>query len=100
MTQGKTVIIMLVVLLIGFGAGFVLRPVIAPPGASSVASSVPAAQSLEARGIQYFEANVEEARHVVEGCRSGSVRGAECAKAEEAIIRVEADERRQRFLGQ
>lgn len=26
MTQGKTVIIMLIVLLIGFGAGFVLRP--------------------------------------------------------------------------
>ena len=30
MTQGKTLIIVLVTLVIGFGAGFVLRPVIAP----------------------------------------------------------------------
>ena len=56
--------------------------------------------SAEARGVQYFEANVEEARQVVEGCRAGSVRGTECANAEEAIIKVEAEERRRRFLGQ
>jgi len=31
MTQEKTLFIMFVVLAIGFGAGFVLRPVIAPP---------------------------------------------------------------------
>jgi len=44
-------------------------------------------------------ANVEEARQVVEGCRDGSVRGGECANAEEAIIKFEAEERRRRFLG-
>jgi hypothetical protein len=59
-----------------------------------------ARQSSEARGVQYFGGNVEEAREVVEGCREGSVRGAECANAEEAIIKVEAEERRRRFLGQ
>lgn len=99
MTQGRTVIIMLVVLLIGFGAGFMLRPIIAPPAAPSVAPPGSAAQSSEARGVQYFEANVEEARQVVEVCRDGSVRGAECANAEEAIITVESEERRRRFLG-
>ena len=99
MTQGRTVIIVLFVLIIGFGAGFVLRPLILPPVAPQVGSSAPAAQSEEARGVQYFVANVEEARRVVEGCREGSVRGAECANAEEAIITVESEERRRRFLG-
>ena len=100
MTQSKAVIIILVVLLIGFGAGFVLRPVIAPPTAPPTAQPIAATPSAEARGVQYFEANVEEARQVVEGCRAGSVRGTECANAEEAIIKVEVEERRRRFLGQ
>lgn len=96
MTRGKNAIIIFVVLIIGFGLGFGLRPVIAPP-------TIPpgdTATSFEARGVQYFEANVEEARQVVESCREGSVRGAECINAEEAIIKVEAEERRRRFLGQ
>lgn len=97
MTQGKTAIIMFVVLVIGFGAGFVLRPVVAPLIAPTAPSLAP--QSPYARGVQYFEANVDEARQTVEGCRDGSVRGAECANAEEAIIKVEAEERRRRFLG-
>ncbi len=99
MTQIKTVVIMLIVLFIGFGAGFVLRPVISPPAATQMAQPGAATQSSEARGVQYFEADVEEARDIVEGCREGSVRGAECANAEEAIIKVEAIERRRRFLG-
>lgn len=100
MTRHATVIIMLVVLVIGFGAGFVLRPIIAPPAVTAVTSprSAPA-QSNEARGVQYFAAHVEEARRTVEGCRDGTVRGAECTNAEEAIIKVEAEERRRRFLG-
>ena len=101
MTQGKNIFIMFVVLAIGFGVGFVLRPVIAPPEVAAV--GVPArasAQSTDARGIQYFEANIDEARQVLEGCRDGPVRGAECANAEEAIIKVGADERRRRFLGE
>lgn len=43
MAQGKTFIILLVTLVVGFGAGFVLRPVIAPvEQAQVVASSAPA----------------------------------------------------------
>jgi hypothetical protein len=101
MTHSKSFIVVLVTLIIGFGAGFVLRPVIAPSGQTTVAASqaptapAPAAQ----RGTQYFVAHIDEARQVVAGCRDGSVRGGECATAEEAIIKVEAQERRKRFLG-
>jgi hypothetical protein len=44
-------------------------------------------------------ANIDEAHKVAAGCRNGSVRGGECATAEEAIIKVDATERRRRFLG-
>lgn len=101
MSQSKTIIIGLVTLLVGFAGGFVLRPVIAPTQQTApVAIPSPvAAASSEARGTQYFVANIDEARQVVAGCRDGSVRGGECATAEEAIIKVEAQERRKRFLG-
>ncbi len=101
MTQGKTPIIALVMLVVGFGAGFILRPVIAPV-AQPIAEAGPApaaSEPAEARGTQYFVAHIDEARQVVVGCRDGSVRGGECATAEEAIIKVEAQERRKRFLG-
>lgn len=101
MSQGKTIIIALVTLIIGFAGGFVLRPVIAPTQQTvpvAIPSPNPAAPS-EARGTQYFVAHIDEARQVVAGCRDGSVRGGECATAEEAIIKVEAQERRKRFLG-
>lgn len=101
MPQAKTIIIALVTLLIGSVVGFVLRPVIAPTqqtAAVAIPSPIVAAPS-EARGTQYFVAHMDEARQVVAGCRDGSVRGGECATAEEAIIKVEAQERRRRFLG-
>ncbi|EDL48320.1 hypothetical protein ED21_22428 [Erythrobacter sp. SD-21] len=41
-----------------------------------------------------------EARQVVVDCRDGSVRGTECADAEEALIKNDAEERRRRFLGE
>jgi hypothetical protein len=100
-SQGKTIIIVLATLLVGLAGGFVLRPVIAPTqqtAAVAMPSPVAAAPS-EARGTQYFVANIDQARQVVAGCRDGSVRGGECATAEEAIIKVEAQERRKRFLG-
>ena len=100
MTQSKTFIVMLIVLIVGFGAGFLLRSVIAPPAAPPMAQFGAASQSREALGIQYFVSNIEEARRGVEDCRGGSGRGAGCANAEEAIIKVEAEERRRRFLGQ
>lgn len=101
MLQGKTLIIAFVTLIIGFAGGFVLRPIIAPaPRTVAVASPAPVARdSAEARGTQYFVAHIDEARQVVSGCREGSVRGGECATAEEAIIKVDAAERRKRFLG-
>lgn len=100
MGQGKTIIIVLVTLLIGFVGGFVLRPMIAPTQqAGTISVATPAAPaSNEARGTQYFMANIDEARQVVAGCRDGSVRGGECATAEEAIIKIDAAERRRRFL--
>ncbi len=101
MFQSKTLIIVLVTLVVGFAGGFVLRPVIMPPAQTTVAEgpgTVPIA-SVQPRGTQYFEANIDEARQVVAGCRDGSVRGGECANAEEAIIKVDAAERRKRFLG-
>lgn len=101
MGQGKTIIIVLVTLVMGFAGGFFLRPVIAPAQQAAIAATAPPAApvSSEARGTQYFMANIDEARQVVAGCRDGSVRGGECATAEEAIIKVDAAERRRRFLG-
>lgn len=101
MSQGKTIIIALFTLVIGFAGGFVLRPIIAPtPQIATVAGASPAAPiSSEARGTQYFVSHIDEARQLVAGCRDGSVRGGECATAEEAIIEVDAAERRKRFLG-
>lgn len=101
MGQGKTIIIVLVTLVIGFSGGFLLRPVIEPGQQAALAATVPPAapESSEARGTQYFMANIDEAHQVAAGCRNGSVRGGECATAEEAIIKVDATERRRRFLG-
>jgi len=99
--HSKTVMIAFVTLMVGFTSGFALRPVIMPPARTRVAvGSVPApTAAAQVRGTQYFEANIDEARQVVAGCRDGSVRGGECATAEEAIIKVDAAERHKRFLG-
>lgn len=101
MSQGKTIVIVLVTLAIGIAGGFVLRPVISPiqPTDTVAAASPAPAAPAEARGTQYFVAHIDEARQVVARCRDGSVRGGECATAEEAIIKVEAAERRRKFLG-
>lgn len=96
MLQGKTIIIAIITLVIGFAVGFVLRPYISP-AQQPVAVSPAAAVSSEPRGTQYFIAHIDEARQVVMGCRNGAVRGGECATAEEAIIKVEAAERRWKF---
>ncbi len=77
MSQGKTIIVVLVTLLVGFAGGFVLRPVIVPAQQTApvaIPSPIAAAPS-EARGTQYFVAHIDEARQVVAGCQDGSVRG-------------------------
>lgn len=101
MSQRATIIIALVTLIIGFAVGFILRPVIVPAQQTApvITPSPIAAAPSEARGTPYFVAHIDEARQVVAGCRDGSVRGGECATAEEAIIKVDAQERRRRFLG-
>ena len=79
MSQGKTIIIVLFTLVIGFAGGFILRPVISPiQPADTVAAASPApAATADARGTQYFVAHIDEARQVVAGCRDGSVRSGE-----------------------
>lgn len=101
MLESKTIVIVLIALMIGFAGGFVLRPVISPihQTDTSVAGSATGPVSSETRGTQYFVAHIDEARQVAMGCRNGAVRGGECATAEEAIIKVEAAERRRKFLG-
>jgi len=96
MLQSRALVV-LVALIMGFAGGFLLRPVIVP-APQTVASIVPPT-SAETRGTQYFVTHIDEARQVVAGCRDGSVRGGECTTAEEAIIKVDAQERRKRFLG-
>ena len=78
MTQSKTLIIVLV---IGFGAGFVLRPVIVPVDQAAIVADPPAAAPTpaEPRAMQYFAAHLDEARQVVAQCAEGTARGDECA---------------------
>ncbi|AMK18302.1 MULTISPECIES: hypothetical protein [Sphingobium] len=96
MIQGKTIIIALVALIVGFGAGFILRPIIAP-ASQMAATAIPAETA--PRAEQYFAAHLDEARRVVAGCQAGSVRGAECANAGQAVTEAEGKERFRKFMG-
>ncbi|MGC4252188.1 MAG: hypothetical protein QM605_12220, partial [Sphingobium sp.] len=84
MTQGRTLIIVLVALVVGFGTGFVARPIIAPAEQAAVVASPPPAIAapVESRGKQYFAAHLDEARQVLAQCVEGSVRGGECFNAD------------------
>lgn len=53
----------------------------------------------EPRSTQYFEAHIDEARKIVDGCRDGSVRGDECGNADIAVRAADAKDRRQKFFG-
>lgn len=101
MIQGKAIIIALVALIVGFGAGFILRPVIAPAGqtVAAVAPGVAIPAEAAPRATQYFAAHLDEARQVVAGCQSGSVRGAECDNAGQAVTEAEGKERFRKFMG-
>jgi len=99
--QGRTIIIVLVALVVGFGTGFVVRPIVAPAEQAVVVASPPPAIAAPAdpRGIQYFAAHLDEARQVRAQCAEGSVRGDECANAEQAVIEAEGKDRFRRFMG-
>lgn len=101
MTQNRTLIIVLVTLIIGFGAGIVLRPVIVPVNQTAAfADAPPAAEAPTApRGTQYFAAHLDEARQIGAGCREGTVRGDECVNAEQAVVEAEGRERFKKFMG-
>ncbi|SCW85364.1 hypothetical protein SAMN02927924_03403 [Sphingobium faniae] len=99
MTQGRTVFIVLVALIVGFGAGFVLRPIFLPAGLVAAGVSVPTPAMTEPRGTQYFRAHLDEAREIVEQCQTGAVRGGECATAETAVVEAEGKERFGKFMG-
>ncbi|QMW21607.1 hypothetical protein [Sandaracinobacteroides saxicola] len=98
MTQSKHLFVWITLFCIGFMAGFLLRPFIAPSRVPAVVAAGSAiADDGEARGVQYFAANLAEARRVTAGCGAGSLRGAECANAEQAIVEAESRDRFKRF---
>ncbi|WP_327754134.1 hypothetical protein VVT58_03685 [Sphingobium sp. SJ10-10] len=101
MTQGKTLIIVLIALIVGFGAGIVLRPVIIPVGQTRAVAGPPLAAPAPpgARSTQYFAAHLDEGRRIVAGCAQGTVRGDECANAEQAVTEADGRDRFKRFLG-
>lgn len=102
MTRGKLLVVVVVVLCAGYATGFVTRPFIMPVvnHQKTAAPALPNPKSSEARSIQYFAANPEEARRVIAGCREGNVRGDECANADTAVIAAESKDRFRRFRGE
>jgi hypothetical protein len=101
MLQRKSVVVSAVMLVVGFVIGFALRPVVDPitPTPTGVGSGLVPAVIAAPRGTQYFAANLDEARKIIAGCRDGSVRGDECANAEQAVETAEARANTKRFLG-
>ena len=101
MKSSVAVISIIVALIVGFGAGFALRPVLAPPAAPVTiagAGAISATSSGRARSQQYFAAHIDEARRVVAGCQSGSVRGDECVNAGQAVTEADGRERFKKFF--
>ena len=97
--QVKTITFALVALVIGFVSGFALHPVVAPAAPVAKTAPLPALASTEPRATQYFEAHLDEAKAVVAGCTAGSVRGGECANAQNAVTEAEGSAQRRKFLG-
>lgn len=89
MKPNVAIISIIIALIIGFGAGFALRPVLAP---ATIAAA-------GARGQQYFAAHIDEARQVVAECQSGSVRGDECFNAGQAVTEADGREHFNKFFG-
>jgi hypothetical protein len=99
----KKLSIVIAALIIVVVAGLLLRPVIWP-SSKPVADAAPTAPALapantEARGVQYFTAHIDEARRIAAGCQDGSVRGDECANAQQAVEAVDGKARLNKFLG-
>lgn len=99
--QRQFVVISSVMLVAGLAIGFVLRPVIDPvtPIRTGAGSGLAPAAITGPRGTEYFAANLDEAGKIIAGCRNGSVRGDECAHAEQAVETAESRAHMKRFLG-
>ncbi|MEA3390393.1 hypothetical protein KNJ79_19795 [Sphingopyxis indica] len=98
--HAKPWVIALVALVIGFGSGFVLRPVLVPGADTPPAATAPfAVSSSEPRGTQYFEVNLDEARQIIAQCRDGMVRGTECANADIAVAQADGKANFDAFMG-
>ncbi|MFA7602180.1 MAG: hypothetical protein WCY29_04155 [Novosphingobium sp.] len=99
--NGKTLFIAITALVLGFGSGFILRPVIVPIESGTGAGHGLAVEQAarEARGTQYFQAHLDEARELVAQCAAGTARGQECANAEVAIAEAKGKERFDAFMG-
>lgn len=99
MTRGKLAVVVIVVLITGYVAGFITRPLIVAVGTdrSTATPSLPNRANSDARSEQYFAAHLDEARQVVEDCREGTVRGDECANAERAVVAAESKDRFREF---
>lgn len=68
-------------------------------GAALACASIAACGQTEPRSTQYFEAHIEEARQIVDGCRDGTIRGGECDNADLAVKQADAKEKSRRFFG-
>jgi len=96
------VTLIVITLIVGFCAGFTLRPVLAPPAVPANITSVGAMSAMNdasARSQQYFAAHIDEARQVVAGCQTGSVRGDECFNAGQAVTEADGREHFNKFFG-
>ncbi|QCI78802.1 hypothetical protein E6W36_01790 [Hankyongella ginsenosidimutans] len=93
--HGRTVVIALLALVIGFAAGFALRPSLAPP---SQGAAIGTGAVAAPRATQYFAAHLDEAHKVVAACAAGAVRGDECANAGDAVTTADAKARTRKFL--
>lgn len=51
----------------------------------------------EPRSASYFEAHPDDAKRVVEACRQGTHRGAECEHARAGLAAVQAEKRLELF---
>lgn len=99
MAKTKLLVAAVVLLIVGFKLGILLRPAMlpSPPTEITVDPNSSGLVQHAARSVQFFEANVDEARRVLSACHDGTMRGEECANAETAITAVESKERFRRF---
>ncbi len=91
MAKTKLLVAAVMLLIVGFTLGILLRPVVLPlpPAAITVTPNTSGLVQHSARSVQFFEANVDEARRVSAAGRESTFRGDECANAETAV--TEAD---------